>query len=55
MIISTLGHPQANGQVELSKNIIINNLKKKLVEGKGRWAEEFPCSVEDGVVYRSLR
>ena len=42
MITSTPVHPQANGQAESSNKIIINNLKKKLGDKKGRWAEELP-------------
>ncbi|KAJ0433317.1 putative nucleotidyltransferase, Ribonuclease H [Helianthus annuus] len=42
MITSTPVHPQANGQVESSNKIIINNLKKKLGSKKGKWAEELP-------------
>ncbi|KAD5960652.1 hypothetical protein E3N88_12124 [Mikania micrantha] len=42
MITSTPVHPKANGQVESSNKIIINNLKKKLGFKKGKWAEELP-------------
>lgn len=42
MITSTPVHPQANGQAESSNKIIINNLKKRLKDKKGRWAEELP-------------
>ena len=42
MITSTPVHPQANGQAESSNKIIVNNLKKRLGEKKGRWAEELP-------------
>ncbi|MDV3153350.1 MAG: hypothetical protein Q8755_03170 [Candidatus Phytoplasma australasiaticum] len=42
MITSTPVHPQANGQEESSNKIIINNLKKRLKEKKGKWAEELP-------------
>lgn len=42
MIISTLFHPQANGKVESRNKIIVNNLKRRLGEKKGRWAEELP-------------
>ena len=40
MVTSTPVHPQANGQAESSNKIIVNNLKKKLGEKKGKWAEE---------------
>ena len=36
IIMSTHVHPQANGQAESSNKIIVNNLKKKLDEKKGR-------------------
>ena len=42
MISSTPVHPQANGQAESSKKIIVNNLKKRLDKNKGRWAEDLP-------------
>ena len=42
MVTSTPVHPQANGQAESSNKIIVNNLKKKLGEKKGKWAEEPP-------------
>ncbi|KAK9070324.1 hypothetical protein SSX86_010725 [Deinandra increscens subsp. villosa] len=42
MVTSTPVHPQANGQAESSNKIIINNLKKKLGDKKGKWAEELP-------------
>ncbi|XP_074291948.1 uncharacterized protein LOC141618765 [Silene latifolia] len=34
--------PQANGQAEYSNKIIVENLKKKLEEMRGKWAEELP-------------
>ena len=42
MITSTPIYPQANGQAESSNKIIVNNLKKRLDEKKGKWAEELP-------------
>jgi hypothetical protein len=42
MVTSTPVHPQANGHAESSNKIVINNLKKKLGEKKGKWAEELP-------------
>ena len=39
---STPRYPQANGQAESSNKIIINNLKKRLNDAKGRWADELP-------------
>ena len=35
-------HPQANGEAESNKKIVVNNLKKKLDEKKGSWVEELP-------------
>ena len=35
-------HPQANGQVEAVNKAIKENLKKKLEERKGAWADELP-------------
>ncbi|XP_074299439.1 uncharacterized protein LOC141630541 [Silene latifolia] len=34
--------PQSNGQAESSNKIIVENLRKKLVEIGGKWAEELP-------------
>ena len=45
MVTSTPVHPQANGQEESSNKIIVNNLKKKLGEKKGKWAEELPFAL----------
>nr|XP_043625524.1 uncharacterized protein LOC122596946 [Erigeron canadensis] len=42
MITSTHVHPQANRQAESSNKIIMNNLKKRLGQAKGKWAEELP-------------
>ncbi|XP_074296944.1 uncharacterized protein LOC141627610 [Silene latifolia] len=39
---STPRNPQSNGQAESSNKIIIENLKKKLEEIGGKWAEELP-------------
>ncbi|XP_074277703.1 uncharacterized protein LOC141601329 [Silene latifolia] len=39
---STLRNPQSNGQVESSNKIIVENLKNKLEERGGMWAEEMP-------------
>ena len=35
-------HPQANGQVEAVNKVIKENIKKKLEEKKGAWADELP-------------
>ena len=39
---SSVDHPQTNGQVEAVNKIIKFNLKTKLEERKGLWAEELP-------------
>ena len=39
---STLAYPQGNGQVEAVNKVIVNGLKKKLDDVKGRWVEELP-------------
>ena len=41
-LFSTLGHPQANRQVEAANKMIKNNLKKKLEQLKGAWVDELP-------------
>ena len=40
--MSTPIQSQDKGQAESSNKIIVNNLKKRLDEKKGRWAEELP-------------
>jgi len=32
--------PQANGQAKTANEIILNELKKKIEEAKGKWPEE---------------
>ena len=39
---STLAYPQGNGQAETVNKVIVNGLKKRLDEAKGRWVEELP-------------
>ena len=39
---STPTYPQGNEQVEASNKVIVNGLKKKLDDAKGRWVEELP-------------
>ncbi|XP_075103471.1 uncharacterized protein LOC142178049 [Nicotiana tabacum] len=41
-ITSTPYHSVANGQAESTNKVIINNLKKKLEESKGKWPEVLP-------------
>ena len=37
---STPTYPQGNGQVEVVNKVIVNKLKKRLDDTKGRWVEE---------------
>uniref|UniRef100_A0A2N9F8W7 Integrase catalytic domain-containing protein n=1 Tax=Fagus sylvatica TaxID=28930 RepID=A0A2N9F8W7_FAGSY len=39
---SSPAYPQGNGQAESSNKIILNGIKKRLEEAKGRWVEELP-------------
>ena len=39
---STPAYPQGNGQVEVVNKVIVNGLKKRLDDAKGRWVEELP-------------
>ncbi|GFY91128.1 hypothetical protein Acr_07g0013240 [Actinidia rufa] len=39
---SSPGHPQANGQVEVTNRTILRNLKARLERLKGEWAEDLP-------------
>ena len=39
---STLTYPQGNGQAEAVNKVIVNGLKKKLNDAKGKWVEELP-------------
>ena len=39
---TSVEHPQSNGQAELANQIILEGLKKRLSEAKGRWADELP-------------
>nr|XP_023872793.1 uncharacterized protein LOC111985376 [Quercus suber] len=39
---STPAYPQSNGQVEATNKVILNRLKKRLDDAKGRWAKELP-------------
>nr|XP_016460739.1 PREDICTED: uncharacterized protein LOC107784171 [Nicotiana tabacum] len=41
-VTSSPYHPVANGQVESTNKIIINNLKNRLEKSKGNWPEELP-------------
>ena len=37
---STLAYPQGNGQAEAINKVIVNGLKKRFDDAKGRWVEE---------------
>ena len=39
---STSAYPQGNGQAEVVNKVIVNGLKKRLDDAKGRWVEELP-------------
>ena len=39
---STPYYPQGNGQTKASNKVIVNGLKKRLDDAKGRWVEELP-------------
>ena len=39
-IYSTLTYPQGNGQAETVNKVIMNGLKKRLDDAKGKWVEE---------------
>ena len=40
---STPAYPQGNGQAEAINKVIVNGLKKRLDDAKGKWVEELPC------------
>ena len=39
---STPAYPQGNGQAEAVNKVIVNELKKRLNDAKGKWVEELP-------------
>ena len=39
---STSAYPQGNGQAEAVNKVIVNGLKKRLKDAKGKWVEELP-------------
>ena len=39
---STSAYPQVNGQAEAVNKVIVNGLKKRLDDAKGKWVEELP-------------
>ena len=38
----TLAYPQGNGQAKVVNKVILNGLKKRLDNSKGKWVEELP-------------
>ncbi|GFS36997.1 hypothetical protein Acr_00g0049130 [Actinidia rufa] len=42
---SSPGHPQANGQVEVTNRTILRNLKARLERSKSEWAEDLPSII----------
>ena len=40
--VTSVKHPQTNGQAEATNKVTLNELKKKLSQAKGLWAEEIP-------------
>lgn len=40
---TSVAHPQANGQMEVSNRTLVNGIKKRLGKAKGNWVEELPC------------
>ena len=39
---STPAYPQGNGQAKIVNKVIVNELKKRLNDTKGKWVEELP-------------
>ena len=39
-ITSSVEHPQTNGQAEVANKVILQELKKRLGDAKGRWTDE---------------
>lgn len=39
---TTVGNPQANGQIEVANIIVLQYLNTRLDQAKGLWAEELP-------------
>ena len=42
-IYSTPAYPQGNRQAKTVNKVIVNELKKRLDNAKGKWMEELPC------------
>ena len=43
---TSVGHPQANGQVEVTNRTIVDNLKRRLKSSQGNWVDDL-----DGVLW----
>ena len=41
-VYSSPAYPQSNGQAEASNKIVLDGIKKRLEDAKGRWVEELP-------------
>ncbi|RDY02646.1 hypothetical protein CR513_13868, partial [Mucuna pruriens] len=41
-MFTSVEHPQSNGQAEAANKVILQGLRKRLEEAKGRWAKELP-------------
>ena len=39
---STQTYPQGNGQAKVANKVIVNRLKKRLDDAKGKWVDELP-------------
>jgi len=52
---STPAYPQGNGQAEAVNKVIINGLKKRLEDAKGRWVEELPHILWTGLHHGGRR
>ena len=39
---STPSYPQGNGQIEVATKVIVNGLKKRLDDAKGKWVDKLP-------------
>ena len=39
---STPAYPKRNGHAEAANKVIVNGLKKRLDDAKGKWVEELP-------------
>ncbi|XP_043701735.1 uncharacterized protein K02A2.6-like [Telopea speciosissima] len=45
---TSVAHPQANGQVEVTNCTLLAGIKRRLTEAKARWVDELPlCSACD--------